>query len=320
MDIFIDINDFVSKKSIHKGSFTDIFECEKDSSTNKKYILKTLNFLANSAKKQEIIMEAFYIIHKMENQYIRSYKFISMKNIYKTAFAMEYISSKTLENVLKDPCKMKTLSLRYIMNCIFSVSEAMNYLHENLIVHSNLCPANIIIDDANQFYVIDFGLYSIKKLYIGKKYLFANDYKDPQLENNEPDFKNDIYSFGILICQLFLTHLQKDNEDQKETLHAFIVSKNKKKYDKFPKFCSDLIPACLNSNEQERPSFRQIIDNFKNKKYDQNDIKITDLYREFNNTTNIKKRGRPKKASNKDLIASDKPKTKKKISKKQKSN
>ena len=122
------------------------------------------------------------------------------------------------------------------MNCIFSVSEAMNYLHENLIVHSNLCPANIIIDDANQFYVIDFGLYSIKKLYIGKKYLFANDYKDPQLENNEPDFKNDIYSFGILICQLFLTYLQKDNEDQKETLHAFIVKKKKKNMINSPNF------------------------------------------------------------------------------------
>lgn len=284
----IEFSDFESFESIYNGNTTNMVKCKKKTSSYDKYLMKTFNFGAYSGKNQKIILEVFTEISNRKNQYIKSYKYLSFHSDFKTSFIMKCISSNTLDKYLTNSNLMKSLKFKDIMNCIFAVSEAMNFLHSSLIYHGNLCPSNILIDKANQFYVFDFGLYPIKKLYYKNKYLFNKDYKDPFMKNNEPTFTNDIYSFGVLILTLFHKHFQvttdnddDDNDDTQEILQEFKDNPKQKKFKKFPKFCFDLIPSCMNSNLIKRPSFNKIIETFKSKKYDNDDLKISELYNKF---------------------------------------
>ena len=282
---FVDFQEYGDFDYI-ENNLTALGFTKKKASPSKEYIFKIFKFECNTPKEQKIVLETFYQISNRKNQYILSYKQISFSSIggLTPTFSMKSISRNTLENALKKPSIFSTWKIANIMECLFAVAEGMNYLHNHLICHGNLCPSNIIIDKADQFYICDFGLYPIKKLYIDKDKIFNDDYKDPYMSDNGPAFINDVYSFGVLMCNLFHTYYQMRNNQQKETLREFLLNTNRNKYNKFPRFCSALIPACLNSFVSERPSFKQILDLFKSTEYDDEELSIPRLYEKFTKT------------------------------------
>lgn len=106
----------------------------------------------------------------MKYQHLQCYDNISFKyqSKYYPTFSMKYNQSKTLEYVLKTPNLIKSWEVKDICKTIFVTSDAMAYLHSHSIVHGNLCPSNIMTDEKKQFFLCDFGLYPIKKLYLKK--------------------------------------------------------------------------------------------------------------------------------------------------------
>ena len=287
---FIDFSEYGEFNLITQNKSTKLVTSQKNISPTHKYLFKIFQFNCYSPKEQKIILDTFYQISRKKSQYLRSYNFLSFSygSKLKPTFSMKYISSKTLEQVLRTPSLLTKLSIENIMQCLFAVAEGMSYLHNHLVYHGNLCPSNIIIDEANQFYLVDFGLYSIKKLYIKEEDMFNKIYKDPSMKNNQPTFINDVYSYGVLMCDIYLSYLQATNKlKQEETLQNFLKNTNKSKFDSFPSICVEIIPACLNSFASERPSFNKIVDIFKNTNQKIFGINIQKIYNDFINSNYI---------------------------------
>lgn len=281
---FINFNEFGEFRRLAKTSTTKIVLSEKKGSPMPQYIFKVFSFQCFPPDQQKTIMETFYQISKKKCQYLQSYKHFSFSyhSKLKPTFSMKYNSSRTLETVIKTSNILTSFNIENIFHCLFAVAEGMSYLHSHLINHGNLCPSNIIIDEANQFYLCDFGLYPIKKLYIEGKNMFNIDYKDPCMRNNEPTDKNDIYSFGVLMCELLLPFLQATKMiDQSETLKSFLKKTNKNKFINFPSFFADLISKCLSPFESERPSFNKIISAFETANEEVFDVNVKQLYKKF---------------------------------------
>lgn len=125
---------------------------------------------------------------------------------------------------------------------VYEICDSMNYIHEAGIVHHNLIPENILIDQRKHAKICNFSRASMF------------DVKNQDQKNSFfSDKKEDVYSFGEILY--------------------FIVAKEKPKFSLndiekgmkiqlpniFTQFAHDLILKCFSLSANDRPEFKDIL-------------------------------------------------------------
>ena len=113
---------------------------------------------------------------------------------------MEYVDGRTLADFLKE--KPSQTAKRQVTQ---ELLEAMSYFHRKQVVHQDLKPSNILIThDGNHVKIIDFGFADSRRFAILKESAYTYSYAAPeQLNSGEVDNRTDLYSFGLILKQLF---------------------------------------------------------------------------------------------------------------------
>ncbi|HXV62214.1 MAG TPA: serine/threonine protein kinase [Vicinamibacteria bacterium] len=110
-------------------------------------------------------------------------------------YVMEYLPGGSLAERLAG----SALSIREAVDVFREVAEALVYLHGKAILHCDLKPANVLLDDRNQIRLADFGqarLSSETGPALGTLFYMAPE----QTEHGaRPDVRSDIYSLGALV-------------------------------------------------------------------------------------------------------------------------
>ena len=133
----------------------------------------------------------------------------------------EFVEGGSLaDNIAKKPLEQEQ-AIRW-MN---EICEALDYAHSHGIVHRDIKPANILIDHHGRALLADFGLaLSNHKTEHSALSVGTLAYMSPeQLEGKPVDPRSDIYSVGVLLCQLLTGKLPYDAHDQ-NSLRKEIVS------------------------------------------------------------------------------------------------
>lgn len=68
--------------------------------------------------------------------------------------AMEYVKGRPIDEF----CKSQSYSLVQRLELFLEVCDTVQYAHSNLIVHLDLKPANILVDEAGKVKLLDFGI------------------------------------------------------------------------------------------------------------------------------------------------------------------
>jgi len=130
----------------------------------------------------------------------------------------EYMEAGSLRNILKTPKYTNQLSFKLCLRIANDIALATNYLHHSNIMHRDLKPENVLIGSELGFKPVklcDFGLSRIKDLARKEqltKCVGTPAYIAPEVFDREDySFKADVYSFGIIIWELFT--LQSPYED-----------------------------------------------------------------------------------------------------------
>jgi len=113
---------------------------------------------------------------------------------------MEWVDGRSLHDVIH----AGSLSLRKATNLAIQLCEALTFAHENRIIHRDIKPGNIMVNDADHVKVADFGLARPISDEAEQDNPFGTpDYAAPEIRGGSVvDHRVDIYAAGVVLYEM----------------------------------------------------------------------------------------------------------------------
>ncbi len=118
-------------------------------------------------------------------------------------FSMQWLQGKTLEEKLEES---GPLPLDEVVGVVSQMASALGYAHDAGVVHRDVKPANVIVDEHGRAVLTDFGIAQAgnetRLTRVGAS-VGSPDYMAPeQISAGEIDARTDLYSLGVLFHNL----------------------------------------------------------------------------------------------------------------------
>lgn len=167
--------------------------------------------------------EEFIRRFKVESQAAASLSHQNIVQIYDVGeedglhyIVMELLEGVTLKNYIKS--KGGLLPRREAMNFAMQICRALEHAHSKHVVHRDIKPQNIVLTDSGKIKVADFGIAraanNTTTVNSGQYAVGSAHYLSPeQARGGYTDHRSDIYSFGVVMYELFTGKLPFDAEE-----------------------------------------------------------------------------------------------------------
>ena len=112
---------------------------------------------------------------------------------------MEWIEGKSLHDLIHKT----TLPLRKATNLAMQLCEALSFAHEHGIIHRDIKPGNIMVNDADHVKVADFGLARPPNEAEEDNPMGTPDYAAPEIRGGSvTDHRVDIFAVGVVLYEM----------------------------------------------------------------------------------------------------------------------
>ena len=142
-------------------------------------------------------------------------------------FAMERVSGVAITEFVRQ----RALSLPARLHLLIGVCDAVDFAHRNLVVHRDLKPSNIVVTDAGEPRLLDFGLAKLLEaeddpgLTRTHMLAFTPAYAAPeQVLGGAITTATDVYALGVLLYELLTGRLPHDRGARNPAALAELVS------------------------------------------------------------------------------------------------
>lgn len=179
---------------------------------------------------------------------------------YKITIILEYIEGCNLK-------QYGVITDIYLAREIFKqLGQAIEYCHEKGIIHSDIKPENVMIDNENNITLIDFGLSyvydpNVKKTSRGTPLYYAPE----EFNGGHVNFKKDIYAYGVTIYECLVGHCPYDYDENPDSL-TFEEYRRRVLNDpldytklKIPPYAKRLIAKLLTKTPSVRPTMKETL-------------------------------------------------------------
>jgi serine/threonine-protein kinase len=113
---------------------------------------------------------------------------------------MEYIAGETLENVI---IREGALELTRALDLTVQIANAVDHAHTNNVIHRDLRPGNVLINEQGLVKVADFGTSRVLEIAAhGTTVIGSPPYMAPEQFHGKAVFASDIYSLGVTMYQM----------------------------------------------------------------------------------------------------------------------
>ena len=165
--------------------------------------------------------------------------------------SMAYVEGQDLNQLLR---KERKLPLDRALNIARQLCEALDAAHAEGVVHRDLKPQNILVDQHDHIYVSDFGLAKSLESDLGMtrtgQFLGTPRYMSPeQAEIGPIDHRSDLYAFGLILCELVtgnlpFEHVESTMQMMYQRVHE--TPKDPKRLNPdLPEYLARIIQKCL---------------------------------------------------------------------------
>ena len=234
-DVGQSISDFVEINTLGEGCFGKVL-LVKSIKTKKLYAMKRMK--VNNNSKDNDIKREIKLLQTLNHKYIVKYFTSFCENGF-WHIIIQYITGKNLQVIVdknKEDCKYleEKKIWKYLIQCL----NGLLYLHnEKHIIHRDIKPDNIILDEADNIKISDFGIsylegISIEETLINSqnKLIGPRNFLAPEIIKGEkPSYLSDIYMLGLTFFVL---------ASNKYYLQRYIEGKKIKTY-----YTNEIIPS-----------------------------------------------------------------------------
>jgi HEAT repeat protein len=190
-------------RRVGKGGFGAVVLVE-DTVVGEEIILKFLNreIAADNNMIERFKHELRYARRITHENVIRIHDFLTLKKSY--AISMEYFPSHSLS----DELKQGPLNRKRGLKIVWDICRGLSAAHQVGVVHRDIKPPNILINDNCLVKVVDFGLAALShadaRLTKTGVLLGTPTYMAPeQVRARTIDARTDIYSLGVIMYEIF---------------------------------------------------------------------------------------------------------------------
>lgn len=223
-DFSLDISEAVSQKDligerlgnyiitgvIAQGGMGSVFEAERaDESYKNKVAIKILR----KGMETEDVLARFrielQILARLNHPNITHLLDAGLTSDARPYFVMEYVEGKPITTY----CNENKLSVKERLKLFLQVCDALQYAHQNLVIHRDLKPGNILVTEDGRVKLLDFGIAKVlsedfspnggRPLTRQEQMVFTPEYASPeQLKGSPVNTASDIYSLGVVLYEL----------------------------------------------------------------------------------------------------------------------
>jgi len=215
-------------------------------------------------------------------------------------FSMEYVKGKTLAQIIEEE---KKLTYDRAIPIIIQTAEALSEAHKHGIVHRDMKPSNIMVNNNGTVKVTDFGIAYVSqetKLTKSGSIIGTPEYLSPeQCEAKAIDNRSDIYSLGVTFYEL-LSGKTPYKADTPVSMLMEIVKGNFPPLNKVnpdvPEFIQKIVEKMMQTKPEERfNTVNELIESLKKH------MEISINTKDFEKRKHIEKLYEPEKRKNKGL-------------------
>ncbi len=199
--------------------------------------------------------------------------------------AMEYVEGQSLYELLKKQSLTVPQSLDIAAQLCAGLAEA----HKRDIVHRDIKPGNIIIEQNNRLKILDFGLAKLKEVTrktstlttVGTLYYLSPE----QIQATNIDQRSDIFSAGIVLYEMICGQLPFKGEHEAAVIYS-ILNEEPEPLARYKSGLSENLQNIIDKSLRKNPEMRyQHVDDLLS------DIKHEQRNTESSSRTSIKKAG-----------------------------
>ncbi|RXJ87629.1 serine/threonine-protein kinase [Arcobacter sp. CECT 8985] len=213
---------YILKELIGEGGLCDVYKVDDLYDLHFKYESNIVAKIPNSKLKEHkdvstLLYSEYRFLRKLNHpNIVKVLDFGIDKKSNIPYIILEYIEGKLLKDL-----PFFEMSKKFKLDIFKTLVKTINYLHSNNIIHADINPSNIIINDQNHLTLIDFGISkSIKneeeiELNYSNVKAYNPNYCAPEiLENELPTIESDYFSIASICFELFTLNNIKINNNK----------------------------------------------------------------------------------------------------------
>jgi len=242
-------------EELGKGGMGKVYKAH-DTEINEKVALKLIKpEVAADEKTVERFRNELKLARKISHKNVcRMYHLSKIEDAQ--YITMEYVSGEDLKSLIR---KIGQLPIAKAVSIAQQVCEGLDAAHKLGVVHRDLKPQNIMIDDKGNTRIMDFGIArSLKTKGITEAGMMIGtpEYMSPeQVEGEETDHRSDIYSLGVILYEMVTGRVPFEGDTS-----ISIALKHKKETPlnprelnaQIPEHLSWLILRCMEKDKERR--------------------------------------------------------------------
>lgn len=270
----LNLDNFSIIQKISVGGFGSVYSI-KDKNSKIEYAAKVLHSEEGGEQNKQMINREIGIMMRLHHP--------SVIQLY-DAYSLQDFEGQNNVTIVMNLCKNGTLAKHiqqvqrglsdvFINNTIrqkilIGIARGMMYLHQNRVIHRDLKPGNILLDENFNPIITDFGLSKIFEKGNSQKQTQSYGtftYMAPEvIKGDKYNGKADVYSFALLMYEV-VTDLEPYPSFQSGSMSLYKFN-NKVVDEKYrPEFTvpikeslKNLIEQCWSDDPKERPTFEEI--------------------------------------------------------------
>ncbi|NP_001084575.1 NIMA-related kinase 4 S homeolog [Xenopus laevis] len=260
MGEFEPLGEYVLVRPVGKGSYGEV-SLVRHRTLGKQFVIKKLNLQNASRRERKAAEQEAQLLSRLKHPNIVAYRESWEGEDGMLYIVMGFCEGGDLYHKLKEQ-KGKLLLESQVMDWFIQIAMALQYLHEEHIMHRDLKTQNVFLTRSNIIKVGDLGIarvlesqYDMASTLIGTPY-----YMSPELFSNKPyNYKSDVWALGCCVYEIATLRHAFNAKDMNSLVYRIIEGKLPPMPKDYTKELGDLIAAMLNRQPEKRPSVKQIL-------------------------------------------------------------